>query len=67
MSTNLSHIPREHVDMIRKLGREGVPTGRIAFLTHMSENTVREILAESVNTTNEEPPVGGKMSSTPSH
>ena len=54
-NTQPSRIPQEHVDMIRQLAREGLPVGRIAFLTHMSEGTVREVLASSVNTTEEEP------------
>jgi hypothetical protein len=58
MKTNehLSDIPQEHIDMIRKLAAEGMPAGRIAFLTHMSESVVREVLATSVNTTEEQTP-----------
>jgi hypothetical protein len=59
MSQSLSHIPAEHLDAIRQLASEGSPVGRIAFLTHMSETTVRECLAASVDTTKEGPARGG--------
>jgi DNA-directed RNA polymerase specialized sigma24 family protein len=55
MSKLLSQIPREHIEAIRQLGGEGLPIERIAFLTHMSESTVREVLAAPVNTTKESP------------
>ena len=41
----IAHIPAEHIAMVQKLGREAVPVGRIAFMTHMSQSTVHEILA----------------------
>jgi hypothetical protein len=52
----LHDIPQEHIDMIRKLASEGMPVGRIGFLTHMSESVVREVLAAPVNTTEQEAP-----------
>jgi hypothetical protein len=51
----IRRIPPEHIRMIRQLASEGLPVGRIAFLTHMTEGTVREVLAAPVNTTEEEP------------
>ena len=51
----INRIPRQHLAMIRKLASEGLKPGRIAFLTHMSESTVREVLAKAVNTTEESP------------
>jgi hypothetical protein len=51
MSMPIDDIPQEHIDMIRQLASEGLPVGRIAFLTHMGERTVREVLATPVNTT----------------
>jgi hypothetical protein len=41
----LSTIPAEHMAMIQKLGREKTSVGRIAFMTHMSQSTVHEVLA----------------------
>jgi DNA-directed RNA polymerase specialized sigma24 family protein len=41
----IDRIPEEHLEMIRKLGRENMPVGRIASMTHMSERTVHEVLA----------------------
>ena len=56
----IDRIPQEHVDMIRQLAREGLPEERIAFLTHMSERTVREVLAAPVTTTKESPAEEGE-------
>ena len=51
----IRRIPPEHIRMIRQLASEGLPVGRIACLTHMTEGTVREVSAAPVNTTEEEP------------
>lgn len=51
----IDHIPAEHIDMIQKLGRERMPVGRIAFMTHMSQSTVLEVLSAADITPTENP------------
>ena len=41
----INHIPAHHIAMIQKLGRENKPVGRIAFMTHMSQSTVLQVLS----------------------